>query len=355
MLLVYAQDHKYNANEACTAIHRAFSKLGGRPETLVIDQDAVFIASETYGEVIETRVFGDFCAEQELKLWVCNKADPESKGPIENAVGFVKKNFFSARAIKCIDDVWRSLPGWIERKNKRIHRTILMIPQAVFEKTEKAALRAILPSVYENSPNSFKTYGIAALPYVVYKSNKYSVPCEHAFTDVLFKVAAGKIHIYDPGRNLICSHDLNECKGRISRLPEHAKRGDDSVMGLIERMRTKWNCYDFQHFINGIKKENPRHVYKQLYAIEQFLLAENPDRALIAAVLKECCEKYRYQFSQFKTVFLLAKARQGASGGLVAGAAMLKPAGAGIDVEYKSLGVYQQAFQMRVRESGVAR
>lgn len=49
---------------------------------LVIDQDAVFVASETYGAAIKTRVFEDFCTEQELKLWVCNKADPKSKGPI---------------------------------------------------------------------------------------------------------------------------------------------------------------------------------------------------------------------------------------------------------------------------------
>jgi hypothetical protein len=50
-------------------------------------------------------LFEDLCTEQKLKLWVCNKADPESKGPIENSVGFVKKNFFSARKITCIDDV----------------------------------------------------------------------------------------------------------------------------------------------------------------------------------------------------------------------------------------------------------
>ena len=80
-LCVYAQDHKYNSEEAC--------KLGGRPKELVIDQDAVFVASETYGEVIKTRTFEDFCTEQDLRLWVCNKADPESKGPIENSVGFV--------------------------------------------------------------------------------------------------------------------------------------------------------------------------------------------------------------------------------------------------------------------------
>jgi hypothetical protein len=349
MLLVYAQDHKYNANEACTAICRAFSKLGGRPETLVIDQDAVFIASETYGEVIKTRVFEDFCSEQGLTLWVCNKGDPESKGPVENAVGFVKKNFFSARAINCIDEVWRSLPGWLERKNKRIHRTILQVPEALFAKVEKDALGTLLPSVYENSPNSFITYGIASLPYVLYKANKYSVPRGYAFTDVLYKVAAGRIHIYDTNRNHICSHDLSECKGSVNRLPDHAARGNDNIINLIERLRQKWNCYDFQHFINGVKKENPRHIYKQLSAIEQFLQAENPERWLVAAVLKECCAKYRYQFSQFKAVFLLAKAGQDMS----ADAKVPKPPGADIDVEYKNLGIYQQAFQMRVRETEV--
>ena len=88
ILCVYAQDHKYNATEACQAIYRSFCRLGGRPSKLVIDQDAVFVASETYGEVIRTRVFNDFCTEQELNLWVCNKADPESKGPILYAYFF---------------------------------------------------------------------------------------------------------------------------------------------------------------------------------------------------------------------------------------------------------------------------
>ena len=33
---------------------------------LVIDQDAVFVASETYGEVIKIRTFEDFCTEQDI-------------------------------------------------------------------------------------------------------------------------------------------------------------------------------------------------------------------------------------------------------------------------------------------------
>jgi len=145
-LVVFAQDHKYNAEEACSAIYKSFLRIGGRPKTLVIDQDAVFVATETYGEVIETRVFKDFCAEQELKLWVCHKYDPESKGPVENAVGFVKKNFFSARkkGIESINDVWRSLPGWLDRKNKRIHQTTYCVPVTILDDYEKSALRTVI-------------------------------------------------------------------------------------------------------------------------------------------------------------------------------------------------------------------
>ena len=341
-LCVYAQDHKYNAVEACQAIYRSFCRLGGRPGVLVIDQDAVFVASETYGEVIKTRVFEDFCTEQELKLWVCNKADPESKGPIENSVGFVKKNFFSARKITCVDDVWRSLPGWLERKNDRIHRTTLHIPQAVFRDIEKESLRPMVPSVYEISPNSFLSYDIAALPYVLHRSCKYSVPEEYAFRSVNYKTVNGKIHIYDENYSLICCHYLSERKGSINRLDEHKRQEPTDWIDIMERLRKRWNCYDFQHFINGVKKENPRHIAKQLRAVEQFLEKENPDRSLAAEVMKECCAKYRYQFSQFKVVYALVKAGRSLPDDESTNACLV------VGVQYKDMAAYSKAFQERV-------
>ncbi len=346
-LCVYAQDHKYNATEACQAIYRSFCKLGGRPAVLVIDQDAVFVAQETYGEVIKTRVFEDFCTEQSLKLWVCNKADPESKGPIENSVGFVKKNFFSARTITCIDDVWRGLPGWLERKNKRIHRATLHVPVQVYKEVEQACLMPLLPSVYETSPNSFATFECKGMPYVLYRSSRYSVPREFAYSRIKYKVTAGKIHFYDEDLNFICTHLLSERKGSYNQLPEHRKGESGDWIDIMERLRNKWNCYDFQHFINGVKKENPRHVSKQLGAIEQFLNAENPDRQLVAEVMQICCKNYRYQFSQFKVVYEYTKAGKSlvSSDGFQA-SMNTDP------VEYKGLDVYERAFKERVDRSG---
>jgi hypothetical protein len=79
---------------------------------------------------------------------------------------------------------------------------------------------------------------------------------------------------------------------------------------VCERLRSRWNCYKFQHFINGFKRENPRHLYKQLSAVEAFLESEAPPKELVAAVMAECCSKFRYQFSQFKAVYDWAKSQQ---------------------------------------------
>jgi len=282
VLHVFAQDHKFNAEEACRALYRSFCKLGGRPAQLVIDQDAVFVASETYGEVIKTRVFEDFCTEQELTLWVCNKADPQSKGPIENSVHFVKMNFFNARTLTDMDDVWKSLPGWIERKNQRIHKAPFRIPNDVFETVEKEVLKPVASSFYENSPSSFIPVEINSLPYIQYKSSKYSVPFTYCFSKVHYKAIGSTLHIYDGAHTLICAHAINACRGSINQLPEHRKTQSQDWVNVMESLRRKWNCYPFQHFINGFKKENPRHLCQQLLAVERYLDLENPTREAVA-------------------------------------------------------------------------
>lgn len=335
-LAVYAQDHKYNSEEACIAIYRSFCRFGGRPRVLVIDQDAVFVASETYGEVVKTRTFEDFCTEQDLKLWTCRKADPESKGPIENTVGFVKKNFFAARDISSIEDVWRSLPGWLERKNRRIHQSTFCMPEKVFQDIEKDALRPVIPSFYESSPNSFQSYDLQGYPFIKYRSNKYSVPKDCCFHKVFFKVIGDRMHVYDEARRFVCTHTISECRGRTVQLEDHKHKPTDRWIPIVERMRKRWNCVDFQHFVNGVKKENPRYLVEQFTQIEALFLEEDADRATVAVVMKLCCEGWRYRYSQIKTVY-----KDVVSGKAAYGMHTVT------DVEKRDLSVYQQAFEDR--------
>jgi len=337
LFCVYAQDHRYNAEEACRDIYRGIRKFGGRPKQFVIDQDAVFVATETYGEVVESRVFKEFCTEQDIRLWVCNKADPESKGGVENLVGFVKKNYFSARQdIGCVEDVWKTLPGWVERKGHRTHQATYCVPAEVFNAIEKDALRPLVPSVYENLPSSYQGTDVGSMPYILYKACRYSVPRDCCFKTVRYKVAGGKIHIYDNGLKYLCSHPLSERKGSYSQLPEHKKPEAEDWKPVAERLRAKWRCYDFQHFVNGFKKENPRHIYQQLAAVEAFLEAENPPKELVADVMGRCCEAFRYKFTQFKQVYYMTKGGHADAGAI-----------AMAGVQKQDMAVYQRAFEAR--------
>ena len=110
---------------------------------------------------------------------------------------WAKKSFFSARNISCIDDVWRSLPGWLQRKNKRIHQATFHIPAAVFESVEQQALSPLLPSVYDKTGRNLIDYEIDSMPYLTYKASKYSVPQSCAYSTVKYMIAGGKIHIFD--------------------------------------------------------------------------------------------------------------------------------------------------------------
>ncbi|MBQ8073249.1 MAG: hypothetical protein IJ231_05745 [Clostridia bacterium] len=184
------------------------------------------------------------------------------------------------------------------------------------------------------------------MPYLTYKASKYSVPQRFAYSTVKYMVTGGKIHIFDENRKFICSHNLSEIKGSFNQLEEHKKTEGGSYIEVMESLRKKWNCYDFQHFMNGVKKENPRYVADQLRAIDRYLDEQAPARDFVAMVMKECCAHYRYQFSQFRSVFELMKSESAAKG---EESTDYPHTG----VEYKGMDVYTKAFQDRVVKAEV--
>lgn len=344
LLGVYAQDHRSDSEESCRALHRFRRECGGRVRTYVIDQDSVFVSEEVYGEVFETATFKAFLEEQGITLWVCRKADPESKGAVENSVRFVKSSFLGAREFGTIDDVQRALPAWVERKNRRVHQGTYQIPQRVFERVERAALRPLLPSLWEAAPTDLAAVPVGSQPYVLHRSVKYSVPWEMCYTTAYKRVIGGKLHVYDARRRHVCTHDLCEVRGSFIRLDEHRRQPASDWLDTAERMRVKWNCTESRHFVNGFKRENPeRHLGRQLAAVERFLDERCPSRAFVADVMAACCRDFRYRYTQFKAVYELMEA-QAAPGRAEAAADGALPAA---DVDVRGLEPYRRAFEER--------
>mgnify|MGYP000016624975 FL=1 len=74
----------------------------------------------------------------------CHKADPESKGKVENVVKYVKENFLVARVFRDIDSLNREALEWLERTgNGKVHGTARRVPREEFA-VEKSFLIPIM-------------------------------------------------------------------------------------------------------------------------------------------------------------------------------------------------------------------
>ena len=106
------------------------------------------VVSENRGDIIYTRDFKQFIEEMGLKMYVCRKNDPESKGKIENLIKFVKRNFLRIRDFKNIEEAQERLLRWLNRRaNGKISLATRRIPKEMFNE-EKAYLRTFPNSLY---------------------------------------------------------------------------------------------------------------------------------------------------------------------------------------------------------------
>jgi len=99
------QDRPFTAKDLIDHLLDCFEYIGGMPEELVIDQDSIMVVSENAGDIIYTKDFSDFIHEMGLRMRVCRKADPESKGKIENFIKYIKHNFFAVREFQSLTEV----------------------------------------------------------------------------------------------------------------------------------------------------------------------------------------------------------------------------------------------------------
>jgi transposase len=145
------QEKPFTAQDLIEHLLNCFDYLQGIPEELVIDQDCTMVVNENAGDIIYTKEFGDFIKEMEIKMRVCRKADPESKGKIENFIKYIKHNFFAIREFENIGEACESLMRWLERRaNGKISQATKKIPGIEIEE-ERKHLKPLKHSIYRKN------------------------------------------------------------------------------------------------------------------------------------------------------------------------------------------------------------
>ena len=111
------------------AMENAFVYFGGVPRIIVFDQDATILTSENYGELIFTLEFERYLNQRKFKVHMCRKADPQSKGKVENGVKYVKGNFLHGRTFQSMEQLNKESCQWLERTaNAKVHGTTHLVP-----------------------------------------------------------------------------------------------------------------------------------------------------------------------------------------------------------------------------------
>lgn len=281
MKYVLFWDKSYTAQSVCEAHETAFAFYGGIPKTVVFDQDRTMIVDENIGDIILTATFKQYTRARNFKLHFCRKSDPQSKGKIENVIGYVKKNFLYNRTYWDIESLNTEAISWLSRTaNSLPHNFTKKPPEEVFAK-EKQYLNPYSPLIIEVKET--KTYHVRKTNVIAFRSNFYSVPMgtyRGTGTLVTIKERDQNLEIYNLDKELICTHRISSKSGQNIINTSHKRDSSKSLDQMITLAASYFTDRELAiKYFNRIQKELPRYTRDHLQVILKALEREERQTA----------------------------------------------------------------------------
>ena len=299
-------DRPFTTQDVIKAHENAFNWFGGIPSELVYDQDSLIVVSENHGDLILTQEFQQYKESRNLTLHVCRKADPESKGKIENVVGFIKHNFAKHRVFHNIDSWNEQGWEWLNRTgNYKIHNTTKKRPVEVFS-LERQHLRPVIKNLdikynYENSI----TRSVHKDNTIRYLSNRYSLPLGTfgKYETVCIKETEEKeliIYNYQTGE-IIAKHNIPDGKGLLVKDRKHSRDRSKGIAAFMDTVAQQFKDQELAfEYLQIIKEKYPRYTRDQLQMILKETKANDPET--LSSALKECRKRNLYSATDFSDV-----------------------------------------------------
>jgi transposase len=292
----------YTSHSAILAHESAFKYMGGIPEEVVYDQDKVFISNENSGELILTAQFKTYVRDRGFKVHMCRKADPESKGKIENVVKYVKQNFLYNRTFYDLKTLNTAGLNWLERTaNSLEHGQTKKRPNAEWL-IEKDFLHPFEPVTIAELPPLL--YAVRKDNTISYKSNLYSLPLgtyRGRGTQVSVSSQDGSLIISHQNKAELCRHVISNKSGIKIINTDHKRDKSEALEGLIETVcALTGDQQRMQEFISGIRTDKPRYVRDQLLIIKEAL--KETDQQTIDEALAFCLEQGINSANDFKAL-----------------------------------------------------
>ena len=121
-------------------------ELGAVPRQGVYDNEAALV-SRRNGRPVLTEAFQRFRGTLGMGVIVCQPGDPEAKGLVERANGYLETSFLPGRTFASPQDFNAQLAVWLRRANSRLHATLRCRPSDRIgeDRTAMMSLPPVLP------------------------------------------------------------------------------------------------------------------------------------------------------------------------------------------------------------------
>jgi len=305
MKYTWFTDKPFTSQSVCQAHENAFSFFSGIPQTIVYDQDRTLIIDENLGDIILTAAFRQYASARSFALHFCRKADPQSKGKVENVIQFIKKNFLLNRCFSDLETLNTEALAWLYRTaNALEHHSTKKSPQQEYE-IEKPFLNHYTPMAIDNKES--RKYQVRKDNTIAYKSNFYSLPIDTyqgSATQVNVNQKEDTLEIYDLEDTLICTHRLCLQKGQTIINTNHKRNTSQSLQQMIQQTVA---CFGNQsaakEYINYIKGIFPRYLRDHLQMMLKSL--QGIKEADADKILMFCIENSLFNGNEFTQILQL--------------------------------------------------
>ena len=152
-----------------------FEELGGVPKVVLADRMGCLKGGVVANVVVPTPDYVRFATHYRFRPDFCEAADPESKGMVENLVGYAKDDLMVPQApFVDLGAANAAAAAWCVEVNATIHSEICVVPADRLE-TERGLLAA-LPSLRPEFGARPTTRRVDKLSCIRFGSGRYSVP-----------------------------------------------------------------------------------------------------------------------------------------------------------------------------------
>ena len=174
-------------------------------------------------EVVLNETFKSFARYWGFTPRACVPGRPQTKGKVENGVGYAKRNCLAGREFENWEALGAHISKWlVEESDQRQLGDAGDTPQARFEREEVKSLKALEGKAPFSSIQEVKRK-VSKDSFVDVETNRYSVQWEHINKDVQVQITEDEVIVLSFSGGEIARHA--RCMGRHQRIErrEHFK------------------------------------------------------------------------------------------------------------------------------------